>query len=64
MFINFNMDGDVDMKEDQADVDPYHDEEEMEDVRLDKKRERHWRMIFEENDGGVENEKSLLHTKR
>ena len=36
----------------------------MEDVNLDDKRERNWRMVFEENDGGVDNTKALLHAKR
>ena len=27
----------------------------MEYVNLDDDRERHWRMVFEDNDGGVEN---------
>ena len=41
-----------------------HDEEEMDDVNLDDERERHWRMVFEENDGGVDDAKALLHAKR
>ena len=36
----------------------------MEDVILDYKRERCWRMVFEDNDGGEDNEKSLLHANR
>ena len=36
----------------------------MEDVKLDDKRERHWRMVFEDNDGGVDNQKAILHAKR
>ena len=40
------------------------DEEEMDDVNLDDKRERHWRMVFEENYGGVDYAKELLHSKR
>ena len=24
----------------------------------------HWRMVFEDNDGGVDDEKALLHAKR
>ena len=34
------------------------DEEEMNDVNLDNKRERHWRMVFKDNDGGVDNAKA------
>ena len=40
------------------------DEEEMDDVNLDDERERHWMMVFEDNDGGVDDAKSLLHAKR
>ena len=40
------------------------DEEEMGNVNLDDNRERHWRMVFEDNYGGVYNSKSLLHDKR
>ena len=36
----------------------------MEDVNLDNERERHWRMVFEENDGRVDDNKALLNTKR
>ena len=36
----------------------------MEDVKLDDERERHWRMVFEDNGGGVDDKKALLHAKR
>ena len=39
------------------------DEEEKDDINIDDKRERHWRNVFEENEGGVD-EKALLHAKR
>ena len=39
-------------------------EEDIEDVNLDYERERHWRMVFEENYGGVDDAKALLHAKR
>ena len=39
------------------------DEEEMDDVNIDDARECHWRMVFEDNEGGVENKKALLHAK-
>ena len=45
-------------------MDPDPDEEDMEDVRLDDERERHWRMVFEDNGGGVDYDKELLHDKR
>ena len=40
------------------------DEEEMDDVNIDNDRERHWRMVFDENEGGVDYAKALLHAKR
>ena len=44
------------------DLDP--DEEDTEDARLDDKRERQWRMVFEDNGGGVGDHKSLLYANR
>ena len=38
-------------------------EEEMEDVILDYEREHTWGMAFEDNKGGVHNEKVILHPK-
>ena len=40
------------------------DEEEMEIFNLDNERERQCSMVFEENDGRVEDAKALLHSKR
>ena len=40
------------------------DEEDMDDVNLDDGRERHWRMVFKDNDVGVENAKASLHAKK
>ena len=36
----------------------------MEDIKIDDERERHRKMVFEENDGGVDDRKALLHDKR
>ena len=57
------MEDGVDMEEEKADVDPDPDEEDMAGVRLDNKRERNWRMVFEDNDGGVDGDKALLYDK-
>ena len=54
----------VGSKEEQAGVEDYPDEEDMEDVNLDDEREHHWRMVFKDNDVGVDDAKSLLHAKR
>ena len=40
------------------------DEEETDDVNINDKRERHWRNVFEDNEGSVDNKKALLHAKR
>ena len=44
-------------------MEPYLDEEDMEYVRLEDKGERHWG-IFQDNDGEMDNEKSIIHAKR
>ena len=41
--------------------DPHEDE--MDDVNIDDERDRHWRNIFEDNEGGVDDKKALLHAK-
>ena len=43
-------------------ADPYG--EDMEEVRLKYERERHWRIVFEDNKVGVDYEKSIIHAKR
>ena len=40
---------------------PYN--EDTEDIALGNKIEYHWKMGFEDNSGGVDDEKSLLHSK-
>ena len=39
------------------------DEEDMDDVSSDYERERHWRMVLQDNEGGVDDKKVLLHAK-
>ena len=36
----------------------------MDDSNIDYERECHWRMVSEENCGGVDDRKALLHSKR
>ena len=48
----------------QADVEDDPNEEEMEDKNLGKERERHWRMVFDDNDRGVDDAKEFLHDKK
>ena len=33
-------------------------------MKLYDERERHWRMFFKYNGGGLDNKKSILHAKR
>ena len=51
-------------KEEQVDVEDDPDEEDMDDINLDNDRGRHWRMVFEDNDGEVYDAKALIHAKR
>ena len=37
------------------------DEEEMDDSNIDDERERHWRILFEDNYRGVDDTKAFLH---
>ena len=62
--IRFKKEVSVDIKEEQADEEDNPDEEDMEDVNIDDERECHWRMVFEDNEGGVDDKKALLHAKR
>ena len=64
MFLNLNKEDGVDRKMEQLGVDLDTNEEEMKDVKQYEERERHWSIVFEDNDGGVDNEKALLHAKR
>ena len=43
---------------------PDTDEEDMEDVILNDKIERCWRVVFVDNYGGVDDEKAIIHYKR
>ena len=40
------------------------DEKETEDMRIDDKRGRTSRMIFKDNNGGVDDEKAIIHVNR
>ena len=47
----------------QADMQDNPDEEDMDDDNIDNDRERHWRMVFEDNDGGMGDKESFFHAK-
>ena len=40
------------------------DEDEIEYMVLDDERERHWCMVFEDKNGGVDGTKTLLHANK
>ena len=40
------------------------DEEDMDDVNIDDDRQRHWRIVLDNNDGGVDDKKAFLHAKK
>ena len=61
--IHFSNEDGVNIKEEQANMDPYLDEEDMEDVTLNDKREHQWNMVFEDNDEGVGDKKEIIHFK-
>ena len=43
---------------------PDADEEAMEDMILDDERQRHWSIVFEYNDVGVDDKKVIVNAKR
>ena len=57
IFLKFNKEDGVYRKKYEADMEHYPDEEDMEDVNLDYEKEHHWRMVFEDNYGGVDDKK-------
>ena len=54
IILKFNKEGGVESKKEHVDVEQDPDEEDIEDVQLDNEWECPWRMIFEDNDGGVD----------
>ena len=40
------------------------DDEDIKDVKLDDEREHYWRIVFEDNDGVVDDKRALLNYKR
>ena len=50
--LGFKKEVGVDSNKGQADVEDYPDEREMEDVKLNENRERHWRIVLRTIMGG------------
>ena len=64
VLIQFNQNEIVNRNEEQDDMEADLDEEEMQEIIFDDKRERCWRMVFKDNGGGVDDEKYILYDKR
>ena len=62
--LNFINEYGSDKREDKVGVETDTDEEDVEDVVLDYYRERHWHMVFQDKNGGVDGTKALLHAKK
>ena len=50
---DFSKEDGIDRREQQAYMDQDMDEEELENMKLNDKIQRHWRMVFEDNYGDV-----------
>ena len=61
--LHFKTEDGIDNKEEQTELENDADEEENYDVNIYDERERQWRNVFEDNEGGAD-EKVLLHAKR
>ena len=63
VILQFKMEYNIDNKEEHMELENDPDEEEKDDINIDDERERHWRNVFEDNEGGMD-DKALLHAKR
>ena len=63
VLLQFKTEEEIDSKEEQIELDHDPDEEEMGEVHIVDERERHYRNYFEDNEGGVNDKKALLHAK-
>ena len=63
VLLQFKNEVSVDSKEEQKELENDPHEDEMDDVNIDDERDRPWRNIFEDNEGGVDDKKALLHAK-
>ena len=61
--IHFIKQDEVEKMQQQVGVDPDPDGGQIEDVVLDDEIKRHWRMVFEDTNRGVDRKEELLHAK-
>ena len=64
IYIYFIKEDVVDKREEKVGVETYTDDEGIKYVVLDDERERHWHMVFEGGNGGVDGMTDLLHAKK
>ena len=64
VFLEFNKEDDIYTKDKDTEMGDDLDKGNMEDGKLEDEKERPWRMVLEGNEGGIDDEKSLLHAKR
>ena len=63
VLLQFKTEDKIDNTEEQTELENDPDEEDEYEINIDDERERHWRNIFEDNEGGVD-DKEFLHAKR
>ena len=63
VLLQFKTENKIDNKEEQTELENDPDEEEKDEMNINDERQRQWRNVFEENEGGVD-KKALLHAKR
>ena len=59
VLLQFKTEDRIENKEEQTELENDPDEEEKDDINIDDERERHWKYVFEDNEGCVD-EKALL----
>ena len=64
VLLHFHKEVGVDSKEEQDNVYPDPDEEDTGGLILDDGRELHWRIVFADNDGGVDYQKAILNANK
>ena len=63
VMLRFKKEVGVESKEDQAEVEDDPNQQDMEDAKLYDEKERHWRLVLEDNDGGLDDKNAFLHSK-
>ena len=64
IYLHFIKQDELYNREDQVDVEPDPDEDYIKYVFLNDEIERHWSMVFQDNNGGLDGTKALLHAQK